>query len=184
MSIAKLFSSALLLLSIMAFNAPAMANCPGYQDHEFRKLHSQKTINLCDVTRDKVVLFVNTASHCGYTRQYKGLEGINQRYKDHDFVVVGFASNDFNQESKDEKESADICYVNHGVTFNVFAATSVKGKQANPVFTELAAQSQAPNWNFNKYLVGKNGKVIKHFASSVTPDSEELERAIAGALGN
>ena len=96
--------------------------------------------------------------------------------------MVGFPSDDFKQEAKDEAATADVCYINYGVTFTMLAPSSVTGKNANPVFQELGRRSDAPGWNFNKYLVGADGKVVQHFDSDVRPDSVELQQAIEQLL--
>ena len=131
--------------------------------------------------KGKTVLVVNTASQCGFTPQYKGLEAVHQKYKGK-LAVVGFASNDFNQESADEAKSAEICFLNNGVTFPVMAATKVKGAEANPVFIELNKQASEPKWNFNKYLVTADGKVAKYFPQTVTPESAEFTAEIEKLL--
>jgi glutathione peroxidase len=162
--------------------APAAQACPTYLDHEFRKLHSGQSINLCKAFAGKPLLIVNTASHCGFTPQFKGLEAIHEKYKDRGLVVVGFSSDDFNQEAKDEAEAADTCFLNYGVTFTMLAPQHVKGPQANPVFAELARQTQAPGWNFNKYIVQADGKVTQYFDSKVTPDSPQFAAALEKIL--
>jgi glutathione peroxidase len=130
-----------------------------------------------------IVLAVLVSSLCGFSNpQFKELEIVHKKYRDRGLEVVGFASNDFNQEAKDEQKAADVCYVNYGVTFTMFAPTHVRGDEANPIFRELANQSQAPAWNFNKYLVDSTGKVVKHFDSSTTPDSAVLQQAIESIL--
>jgi glutathione peroxidase len=160
----------------------ASASCPAYLDHDLRKLHSKDVVNLCQVGAGKPLLIVNTASHCGFTPQFKELEIVYEKYRDQGLEVVGFASDDFRQEAKDEEQAATVCYVNYGVTFTMLAPTHVRGDDANPVFRELAKQTQAPSWNFNKYLVDRTGKVVKHFGSNTDPDSPELEQAIEGVL--
>ncbi len=160
----------------------ALASCPDYLNQEMRKLHSKDAVNLCTVQDGKPMLVVNTASHCGFTKQFKGLEALNKKYAEQGLVVVGFASDDFRQEADTEEEAADICYVNYGVTFTMLAPTAVRGDDANPIFRELARQSDAPSWNFNKYLVDKDGKVLQHFGSRTSPDDEELVQAIEKAL--
>jgi glutathione peroxidase len=162
--------------------AAAAQQCPAYLDHEFRKLHSSQSLNLCKAYAGRPMLIVNTASHCGFTPQFKGLEAIHARYKDRGLVVVGFASDDFNQEAKDEAEAADTCFLNYGVTFTMLAPQHVRGPEANPVFKELARQSQAPGWNFNKYLVQGDGSVSQYFDSKVTPESPEFSAAIEKIL--
>jgi len=155
--------------------------CPAFLDQDFRKLHSSDKVNVCKEAAGKPMLIVNTASNCGFTPQYKGLEAVHQKYKGK-LAVVGFASNDFNQETSDEAKSAEICFLNNGVTFPVTAATKVKGAEANTVFKELAKQSSEPKWNFNKYLVTADGKVAKYFPSNVAPDSPEFTAAIESLL--
>ncbi len=166
----------------LAGTATAATSCPAYLDHEFKKLHSSDSINLCSAYAGKPLLIVNTASHCGYTPQFKGLEALHRKYKDRGLVVVGFPSDDFNQEAKDQAETADVCYINYGVTFTMLAPSSVTGKDANPVFQELDRRTQEPSWNFNKYLVSADGKLVQHFDSDVKPDSAQLNRAIEQLL--
>jgi glutathione peroxidase len=162
--------------------AAAAEACPAFLDHEFKKLRSRDSVNLCEAAAGKTLLVVNTASHCGYTRQFEGLEALHQKYKDGGLFVVGFPSDDFKQEADTEAETAEVCFVNYGVTFTMLSPTSVKGADANPVFAELAARTEAPAWNFNKYLVSADGKVVQHFASKVKPESAELTGAIEKLL--
>ncbi len=158
------------------------AACPDYLDHEMRRLHSKEDVNLCEVTAGKPMLIVNTASHCGYTPQFKGLEALHQAYKDRGLVVVGFASDSFKQEADSEAEAADVCFVNYGVSFTMLAPTPVRGDEANPVFEALGAAAGEPKWNFNKYVVNADGTVVEHFDSGVRPDSETLTAAIEKVL--
>lgn len=166
----------------VAAAAPQAQQCPSFLDSDFRKLHSSQSVNLCKAYAGKPMLIVNTASHCGFTPQFKGLEAIHAKYKDRGLVVVGFSSDDFNQEAKDEAEAADTCFLNYGVTFTMLAPQHVKGPEANPVFKELARQTKAPGWNFNKYLVRPDGTVSQYFDSKVTPDSREFSEAIEKIL--
>jgi len=149
------FAPATLALAALLAAAPATlaADCPAFLNHDFKRLRSSQSINLCAEYAGKPLLIVNTASHCGYTPQFKGLESLHQKYKARGLVVVGFPSDDFNQEAKDQAETADICYINYGVTFTMLAPSSVTGKSANPVFEELDRRVGEPSWNFNKYLV-------------------------------
>lgn len=160
----------------------AIAACPDYLQGEYRKLHSNEKINLCSLAENKTVLVVNTASHCGFTSQFKGLEALNKNYKDKGLVIIGFASDDFNQEDNDEAKAAGICFLNFGVTFTMLAPTHVLGEEANDLFKYLGRESGAPKWNFNKYLLGKDGKVIEHFGSMTGPDSDKLKKAIEQSL--
>jgi len=175
---------AVLVLAGALCSAPARSagQCPAFLDHDFQKLHSSGILNLCKAFAGRPLLLVNTASHCGYTPQFKGLESIYEKYKDRGLVVVGFPSDDFNQEAKDQADTAEVCYVNYGVKFTMLAPTLVKGSQANPIFKELARQSREPTWNFNKYLVAPNGNVVSYFDSEVTPESPELSQAIEKLL--
>lgn len=158
------------------------ASCQDWQNQSLGKLHSSKSIELCELMLNKPVLVVNTASHCGFTRQFKGLETLHQKYKDRGLVVIGFPSNDFNQEAKNEAAIADVCYKNYGVTFAMTDPVSVRGSSAIPLFKHLAEETQAPNWNFNKYLIDRNGRVTHYFSSTTEPGSSSLESAIEQVL--
>ncbi|MEM9257107.1 MAG: glutathione peroxidase [Pseudomonadota bacterium] len=171
----------LFALTVLAGSA-AHAACPAYLDQDMRKLHSSDSVNLCAVGDGQPMLIVNTASHCGFTKQFKGLQALHEKYAEQGLQVVGFASDDFRQEADSEAEAADICYKNFGVTFTMIAPTSVRGDDANPVFVELARQTDPPSWNFNKYLVDKDGKVVGHFGSSTSPESDTLQQAIESVL--
>ncbi|MAV75905.1 MAG: glutathione peroxidase [Actinobacteria bacterium TMED172] len=181
-SVNRYFVYAVIGFFNIVFSTSSFAVCAEIFDHKMRQLHSQNQIDICQLVDQKPALVINTASHCGFTRQFKGLEKLHQQYSDSGLVVLGFASDDFNQEDKDESKAADICYVNYGVTFTMLAPSSVKGKQANPVFQGLNEQAKSPSWNFNKYLVDKQGKVVKHFGSRVSPESKELVQAIESVL--
>lgn len=170
-------------LAILFLSAPGRAaDCPAYLNQTVRKLHSSESVNVCKLAAGKPMLIINTASHCGFTPQFKGLEALHKKYKDRGLVVVGFSSDDFNQEAKDEAEAAEVCFLNNGVTFTMLAPSVVTGSSANPVFKELARQTEEPAWNFNKYLVKADGTVVKHFDSRTTPESTELNQAIEGVL--
>lgn len=175
-----------LFLAALLFAAPAVhaADCAGSDlNTDQRRLLGQNE-NLCQTYGGKAVLVVNVASKCGYTPQYEGLEKIYQTYKDRGLVVLGFPSGDFmGQEFGEEEEIAKFCKVNYGVTFPLYGKSSVKGKDANPLFKTLAAKSEAPGWNFNKYLVGRDGKLVEHYGSKVKPDNADLVKAIEAALG-
>lgn len=171
-----------LLCFLLASPVVMAGECPSSFNQTVKKLHSAETIDLCQALGNKPLVVVNTASHCGYTRQFKSLEALHQRWQDKGVVVVGFPSDDFRQEAKDEAETATICYRNYGVTFTMTAPLHVKGADANMLFKSLAEQSSAPRWNFNKYVVGRDGKVVAHFDSDVEPDSVEMQQAIEKAL--
>jgi glutathione peroxidase len=186
---AALLAATIVAASLSGPSTPAVAadgaakSCPAFLNQTFRKLHSTESVNICKLSAGKPMLIVNTASHCGFTPQYKGLEAVNKKYQSKGLVVVGFASNDFrDQEGKDEAESAEICFVNNGVTFTVLSDTHVKGAEVNTVFKELISQSSEPKWNFNKYLVTADGKVAKYFPQTVTPESAEFVAEIEKLL--
>ncbi len=167
---------------LLASPVRASDTCPAFLQHEFKRLHSDETVKVCDLVAGKPVLIVNTASHCGYTPQFKGLEALHQKYGPRGLVVLGFPSDDFKQEADDEAETATICYMNYGVTFTMLSTTPVKGKAANPVFRELNRRAGEPGWNFNKYLVSADGRTVRHYDSDVTPDAAELNEAIEELL--
>jgi glutathione peroxidase len=148
--------------------------CPPLLDHKLLNLQ-EEAVSLCQF-RGKVVLVVNTASECGYTPQYEGLEKLYRRYRDRGLVVLGFPANDFGgQEPGSNKAIADFCQVNYGVTFPVFAKSAVVGANANALFRELTAKTgTAPRWNFHKYLVDRNGAAVASFASQVEPLDPKL----------
>ncbi|MBD8050190.1 glutathione peroxidase [Limnohabitans sp. JUR4] len=161
---------------------PAAA-CPALLNHTIPRLQDEKPQSLCQYA-GKVVLVVNTASYCGFTPQYKGLEALYAKYKDQGLVVLGFPSNDFAQEKANNKDIADFCENTFGVKFPMFAASSVKGEQANPLFKQLAAQgATVPRWNFYKYLIGRDGKLVESYSSMTAPDSKSLVGAIEKSLG-
>jgi glutathione peroxidase len=134
--------------------------------------------------RGKVTLVVNTASECGYTPQYDGLEKLHREMSAKGFAVLGFPSNDFGgQEPGTAQEIAEFCRKNYGVTFPMFAKLSTRpGPGQSPIYAFLGKSGNLPSWNFGKYLVGKNGNVVGFFPSAVTPESAELRGAIAKAL--
>jgi glutathione peroxidase len=133
--------------------------------------------------KGKVVLVVNTASQCGFTPQYEGLEKLYAAKKDKGFVVLGFPSNDFgSQEPDNESTIATFCRSKYSIDFPMFSKVKTKGEGVHPVYAFVSANHGAPKWNFHKYLVGKDGAVVKAFSSSTTPDSQELTAAIDQAL--
>jgi glutathione peroxidase len=141
------------------------------------------------VYRGKVLLIVNTASACGFTPQYQELERLYKQYKDQGFEVLAFPSNDFGrQEPLTGKEIESFCSINYRTTFKVFDKSHVKGKNAIDLYQFLADKSQngkvnvAPKWNFHKYLVGRDGKVIDYFLSFTSPTSSKIKSAIESAL--
>ena len=133
--------------------------------------------------RGKVVLVVNTASECGFTPQYAGLEKLFEEYQGKGLVVLGFPSNDFGgQEPGSAEQIRTFCHTHYGVQFPMFEKVATKGAAQSPVFHFLAQKHGEPKWNFHKYLVGKDGQVRQAFSSKVAPESKELREAIDAAL--
>lgn len=163
--------------------ASGAAACPALLNKTFPRLQDEKPQSLCQYS-GKVLLVVNTASYCGFTPQYKGLEALYAKYKDKGLVVLGFPSNDFgSQEPGNAKQIADFCTNTYGVKFPMFAKSSVSGADVNPLFAELTqASGTRPKWNFYKYLVGRDGRVIDAYSSMTSPDSSDLVKDIEKAL--
>jgi glutathione peroxidase len=172
------------LLLLAWLNPAVAAECPPLLQGELPKLRSQERIDLCGQFAGKPLLVVNTASYCGFTPQFKGLEALYQRYKVQGLEVLGVPSDDFKQEAADVEETAKVCYVNYGVTFSISAPQQVSGPQAIGLFKALAAQSQAPRWNFFKYVVDRQGQVIASFSSQVLPDDPKLIAALEQAIAS
>jgi glutathione peroxidase len=176
---------------LVALPAPARAQsaapaaqtaCPPLLQHTFGRLQDDKPQPLCQYA-GKVLLVVNTASYCGYTGQYEGLEALRAKYAARGLVVMGFPSNDFNQESDDKAKIAELCFNTYGVKFPMFAPSQVTGRDANALFAGLArATGQPPKWNFHKYVVDRQGKPVAAFPSRVAPGDAALVAAIEKAL--
>ena len=133
--------------------------------------------------RGDVVLVVNTATECGYTPQLQGLEALYRKHRSDGLVVLGFPANDFaGQEPRSNDEIAEFCEANYGVTFPMFAKTTVTGQRANALFRRLGAAAGAPEWNFNKYLVDRDGRVVARFGAGTEPDASELKERLERLL--
>lgn len=184
-----LTASLLAALPAVAADAPAApaqaaaaSACPALLNHRFDRLQDEAPQSLCQY-RGKVLLVVNTASYCGFTGQYKGLEALYARYRDQGLVVLGFPSNDFAQETGSNTQIADFCESTFGVKFPMFSKSQVRGSGASAFYQQLAGQAgQAPRWNFHKYLVGRSGTVVGSFGSSVDPQSKAVVEAIERQL--
>jgi glutathione peroxidase len=164
-----------LLAALLLAGLPglACAACPDLLQHSYTSLQG-KAVNLCDYA-NRPILVVNTASKCGYTPQFEKLEAMNKRYGPRGLVVLGFPSNDFNQELGTNKEIAEFCKLTYFVEFPMIEKGAVKGPAANPFYRQLAAASgQAPQWNFHKYLIAPDGRTVYSFATQVAPDSREI----------
>jgi len=172
------------IIALLFVSQSVMASeCPDVLKFMKRKLNSQETVNFCEAYKDKAILFVNTASKCGFTPQFEGLEKLYSDYKDKNFVVLGFPSGDFNQEYKDEGKTAELCELTYGVKFPMFETIAVRGDDADPLYRLLAEKADAaPKWNFYKYLVDRKGNLVDSYSSFTKPQDEDLiadiERAI------
>lgn len=158
------------------------ADCPALLDRQASRLQDEKPQNLCQYA-GKVVVVVNTASFCGFTSQYKGLESLYSRYKDRGLVVLGFPSNDFgSQEPGSNKTIAEFCENTYGVKFPMFVKSRVAdgaGAEKNPLFADLKqATGDAPRWNFHKYVIARDGKTVTSFSSMTSPDSSSFVKTI------
>jgi len=171
------------LLTLSITPAAAHADCPKLLDHTFPALKGGEPMPLCQFA-GKVILVVNTASYCGFTSQYDGLEKLYARLKDRGLVVLGFPSNDFGeQEPGTDKEIADFCRLTYGVKFPMVGKTVVKGKNANAFYKELARRSgSTPKWNFHKYLINRDASEVVAYTSLTTPDDRDLLEKIEAFL--
>jgi glutathione peroxidase len=175
-------SVALFVLLITANSAyPA---CPPALDYYKRPLTGEQSVRLCDMLRGKVVLVVNTASKCAYTPQYDGLEKLYDRYRDQGLIIAGFPSNDFaGQEPGTEKQIQEFCRLTYAVQFPMFEKVRVTGASADPFYKNLATSTgEQPRWNFHKYLLDRDGRVVASFPSQVTPDDKRLINRIEELL--
>lgn len=162
---------------------PAAAACPPLLQHNFPRLQDEKPQALCQYT-GRAVLVVNTASYCGFTGQYAGLEALYRRYQARGLVVLGFPSNDFGrQEPGSNQAIADFCENTFGVKFPMFSKTVVLGSGAHPLFQQLAQRTgERPGWNFHKYLIARDGQAVQSFPSAMAPDHPAIVREIEKIL--
>jgi len=160
--------------AVQAKNPSDTAACPAILNQTVARLRDEKPQNLCQYS-GQVVVVVNTASFCGFTPQYKGLEALYNKYKSRGLVVLGFPSNDFSQEPEDNKKIADFCENTFGVKFPMFTKTSVRGNDASPLFKNLIQRTQtSPKWNFYKYVISRDGASIKSYSSMTAPDDKSF----------
>ena len=173
-----------LLIATAGMSASAFACDSDLLDHEMRYLASKDSANLCEVYGGKVLLVVNTASKCGNTRQYDGLEKLYEEFGERGLVVLGFPSNDFmGQEPGTEKEIQEFCRLTYGVEFPMFEKVTVKEGNAHPFYAALAgAAGTYPSCNFHKYLIGRDGRLISEFSPRTQPYDDGLVSAIEQAL--
>ncbi|UKE52288.1 glutathione peroxidase [Xanthomonas translucens] len=153
-------------------------------DQDYRPLAGKDKVNLNNTYGGKVLLVVNTASKCGFTPQYDGLEQLQQRYAAQGFSVLGFPSNDFKgQEPGSEQQIQEFCKLTYGVKFPMFEKVHVLGAEATPLYQQLTkATGVAPGWNFHKYLIARDGRVVAQFPSKIAPDDPTLRAAIEREL--
>lgn len=169
-------------LAVTAGVAAATPTCPASLNFTAPRLQDEAPQNLCQYA-DRVLLVVNTASHCGFTPQYEGLEALHARYATRGFAVLGFPSNDFRQEKATNREIAEFCFNTYGVKFPMFGKTGVTGAGASPFYQSLAkAAGQAPKWNFHKYLIDRDGRVVASYPSTVEPTDPRLTARIEQLL--
>ena len=174
----KLLLSLILTVACAAptFAAPAATADSSLLNVSYRPLAGEGQVNLQQAYAGKVLLIVNTASKCGNTHQYEGLEAMHAKYKDRGFAVLGFPSNDFlGQEPGDEKHIKDFCTLTYGVKFPMFEKVHVKGNDTTPLYVRLkVATGDAPDWNFHKFLIDRNGKVVASYVARTLPDDPKL----------
>jgi len=153
-------------------------------DFDARRLGGEETVNLKEAYGGKVVLIVNTASKCAFTGQYEGLEALYAKYRDRGLVVLGFPSNDFGaQEPGTEAQIKDFCRLTYSVKFPMFAKTGVRKGKADPLFQALAeAAGRYPKWNFHKYLIGRDGRLVDNYLSFTSPQSSTIVNAVEELL--
>ncbi len=176
-SLKLLIFTALVLIASMAWAGELL-------NQTYRPLAGKTTVNLKSTYGGQVLLVVNTASKCGFTPQYEGLEALQKQYAAQGFAVLGFPSNDFmGQEPGSEAQIKEFCTLTYGVKFPMFEKVHVKGPETTPLYRELAkATGVAPGWNFHKYLIARDGRVVANFSSKIKPDDPRLVAAIEREL--
>ena len=179
-----MFKLFLMILS-MIFSTKSMSSDKSFHDFSIESI-SGGDISLSDY-KNKVVLLVNTASQCGFTPQYAGLQKIYDRYKDDGFVVLGVPSDDFNQELSSDDDVKKFCEIRYGVNFPLTSIQKIKGDSAHPLYKWISGNTSVigqPRWNFHKYLISKEGKVLNWFSSMTSPTSDGLLKQVEQALYN
>ena len=178
------FKTVVSAIALLLTTTPAQAVHTAY-DFSFDALMEDEPIMLSDF-KGKVVLIVNTASKCGFTKQYAGLESLYQKYKERGLVVIGVPSNDFGQQEQGSgADIAKFCEINYGVSFPMTAKYNVRGDQAHPFYTWAKTElgfGTAPKWNFHKYLLNKEGELVDYFHTFTKPKSKKISKAIEKIL--
>jgi glutathione peroxidase len=179
--IVKTMSYSVILTALLFTSAQAAVDV---LNHSYRTLAGKETVNLKKAYKGSVLLVVNTASKCGYTPQFEALESMNAKYKDQGFAVLGFPSNDFmGQDPGSEKEIKEFCTLTYGVKFPMFEKVHVKGNDATAIYKDFkTVTGDVPAWNFHKFLIDRNGKVIASFPSKVKPDDPQIVGLIESSL--
>lgn len=180
----KSISYRVILITVLVFAAGIAAAGEGLLDRSYRPLAGKQPVHLGETYGGDVLLIVNTASKCGFTPQFEGLETLNAKYGAQGFAVLGFPSGDFReQEFTDEAEIREFCTLTYGVKFPMFEKVHVTGAETTPLYRGLARETGvAPGWNFHKYLIGRDGRVVAQFPSKVKPDDPQLVQAIEREL--
>ena len=174
-----------LIIISMFFSTKSISSDKSFHDFSIESISGEK-ISLADY-KNKVVLLVNTASQCGFTPQYAGLQKIYDRYKDDGFIVLGVPSDDFNQELSTDDDVKKFCEIRYGVNFPLTSIQKIKGESAHPLYKWISGNTSVigqPRWNFHKYLIGKEGKIINWFSSMTSPTSDGLLKQVEQALYN
>ena len=175
----------ILIIVTMFFSTKSISSDKNFHDFSIESI-SGDNISLADY-KNKVVLLVNTASQCGFTPQYAGLQKIYDRYKDDGFVVLGVPSDDFNQELSTDDDVKKFCEIRYGVNFPLTSIQKIKGESAHPLYKWISGNTSVigqPRWNFHKYLISKEGQVLNWFSSMTSPTSDGLLKQVEQALYN
>ncbi|MBM3106771.1 glutathione peroxidase [Pseudomonas sp. P66] len=174
------------LFTLMAAATAQAAGCPALLEKQgsLPELRGKEQIDLCERFAGKPLVVINTASYCGFAPQFEGLESVYKTYHEQGLEMLGVPSNDFKQEDADLEKTAKVCYANYGVTFTMTKPQPVRGSDATALFKELAEQSSAPKWNFYKYVVDRQGKVVASFSSLTKPNDPEFTAAIEKAIAS
>jgi len=183
MQLQPAFTLMILILSSLPVQS-AEKPCPETLNFQKERLANDRIVNLCNEYSGKVIMVVNTASFCGFTPQYKSLESIYRRYKNQGFIVLGFPSNDFGkQEPGNEENIKEFCERTYNVKFPMFEKTSVAKGTNDPMYKTLArVAGEYPSWNFHKYLLNKQGKLVASISSKTDPDTAKVRQQIEALL--
>lgn len=172
------------LMWLLPAAAQEAGTCPETLNFTKRTLAGEESVNLCRAYLGKVIIIVNTASKCGYTPQYEGLEALYSKYQDRGLVVLGFPSNDFGgQEPGTEKQIQAFCRLTYGVKFPMFEKTHAAKHLADPLFQVLGTQAgEFPSWNFHKYIIDRRGRLVANFPSRTEPEDPRIIQALEALL--